>query len=235
MSRSTLLTSAAVIALNAGMALAGPGPALFGKPANYYPDRPTTGILYSQNSPSSYYVDSQNFTSGSFTSYNDAAADDFVVPVGQIWQVTGLDVSGVYFNGSGPATSEVVTFYRNHCTKGHCQPGKGIYNANVVCKAAPLNRFSGESCTLPKRAGKGPGLKLKAGTYWLSFVANCSLQGGCGEWGWYLTTTNHNSPGQYENPGNGFGTGCTSWTNTSACFSSAPSDDYAFDLTGTKR
>ena len=45
--------------------------------------------------------------------YDDVAADDFDVPAGPGWNVTGVEVQGTYFNGSGPATSVNVTVYAN--------------------------------------------------------------------------------------------------------------------------
>ena len=44
-------------------------------------------------------------------SFNSDLADDFVVPIGQAWQVRWIDVDGAYFNGSGPANSFNVFFY----------------------------------------------------------------------------------------------------------------------------
>ena len=60
-------------------------------------------ILYNQNSDDAGSpLNSQNYTSGS-SQFNDQAADDFVIPKGQTWRITEVDVTGVYFNGSGTA------------------------------------------------------------------------------------------------------------------------------------
>ena len=45
--------------------------------------------------------------------YDDAAADDFDVPAGPGWNVTGVEVQGTYFNGPGPASSVNVAVYSN--------------------------------------------------------------------------------------------------------------------------
>src|SRR5207249_2459098 len=71
-------------------------------------------IIYDQlNSPGSQSTNSQSFEAASF---NDNAADDFVVPVGQTWEIAEVDVQGVYFNCSnpcGPANSFNLSFYRD--------------------------------------------------------------------------------------------------------------------------
>src|SRR5437868_4896308 len=227
MNKTSLLAST-ILALTAASASAAWHPSAFVKPGNIHPVTPTTGVLYSQNSNFGYGIDSQNFTSGSFSaSYNSAAADDFVVPAGHVWKISALDVTGVFYNGSGPATSEIVTFYRND----HGRPGRVKRSFTLTCNLAPQ---AGYDCTLPKKAGVPLGFKGGAGgrEYWLSFVVNCSFVGGCGQWGWVQNTVTHNKPGQWENPGNGFGTNCTTWTNTSSCIAGA-ADDYAFDLVGT--
>jgi hypothetical protein len=183
------------------------------------------GVLYSQNSNFGYGIDSQNF-SGSFMVYNSAAADDFAIPAGHRWKVTEVDVAGVYFNGSGPAKSEVVTFYTNK--NNHPDKVRATFTLNCVDSRGNF------ACRLP-----GKGQTLSGGTngtrYWLSVVANCDFTT-CGQWGWVQNTATHNKPGQWENPADGFHTGCTNWTQSSTCFGGSPfADDYAFDLKGKSR
>src|SRR5256885_1665053 len=129
MTRITLLCSASLLALTAGSTLAGPHPGLVAKPANLRPFPVPPGVLYNQNSNFGYAIDSQNF-SGSSSSLTSAAADDFVIPAGQKWKVTEVDVAGVYYNGSGPAKSEVVTFYTNQ--KGRPDTVKATFTLNCV-------------------------------------------------------------------------------------------------------
>ena len=52
---------------------------------------------------SATFTDSPNF--------NSDLADDFVVPIGQAWEMRWIDVDGAYFNGPGPANSFNVFFY----------------------------------------------------------------------------------------------------------------------------
>lgn len=74
-------------------------------------------------------------------------------------------------------------------------------------------------------------MKLKPGHYWLSVVANASA--GDGEWFWENQTlgTTEGDPAVWQNPGNGWNTGCTSWTVESQC-TSTPLGDHMFVLRG---
>lgn len=224
MTRIALLCSASVIVLTAGQVFAeSPLPFMAGA-ANLKMNPASPGILYDQNSNFGYGIDSQNFSSSFASFYDSVGADDFIIPAGHKWKITEVDVAGMYFNGSGPARSEVVTFYSNN--KGHPGKTRATYTVNCTDTAGSF------ACNLP-----GQGQSLSGGTngrrYWVSVVANCDFTT-CGQWGWIQNTTTHNDPGQWENPGDGFHTGCTTWTDTSTC-TGLSSDDYAFDLKGKDR
>jgi hypothetical protein len=179
-------------------------------------DRSLT-VLYDQTSnPSgSTYTNSQNFGTGN--SNSTAAADDFVVPDGQTWIVKEVDVPGLYFNGSGPATSESVTFFKDK-------------NGTVGKTVAELDNLNGAddngsfAITLGNK-----GVKLRSGHYWVSVVANLSFEAG-GEWRWenQATGTTEGDPAMWQNPG---GTTCTTWTAESVCFG-GPIGDQMFTLKG---
>ena len=230
MNKTIFLAATAVLALTAGSAMAASHPGLVVKPTNLRPAHVPAGTLYSQNSNFGSGVDSQNFTSGNYTAYNNAGADDFVVPGGHAWKVTEVDVTGVYYNGSGPASSEVVTFYKSKSGKPGAIAAKGTASYLLNC----TDSAGSFACNVP--GPKGKGLKLSGGTggksYWVSVVANCSFVGGCGQWGWVQNTVDQHNPGVWENPGNAFGTGCVTWTPTNTCIGTG-TDDWAFDLVGT--
>src|ERR1700734_582753 len=117
MMKTVLLATAAVLALCAGgtasPAASHPGAGVSGLKA--YPivgHEPGNVVLWNQNSNyNGEGIVSQNFTSGSFTTYDATGADDFVVPAGATWKIKEVDVTGVYFNGSGPAASEEVVIW----------------------------------------------------------------------------------------------------------------------------
>jgi hypothetical protein len=80
----------------------------------------------------------------------------------------------------------------------------------------------------------GTGVRLKAGHYWVSVVANCDYETGCG-WGWGETSTINNDAALWQNPGNGHGTGCTTWTTLETCLGGAYAGDFMFELQGKSK
>jgi hypothetical protein len=173
--------------------------------------------LYNQNSnDADDAINSQVFESEN-AAYDDMGADDFVVPSGK-WLVEEVDVTGQFFSGSGPASSEDVTFYKDK--KG--LPGKAVRNGTFT----DLNGIADGgsfAIALPKK------VVLKAGTYWVSVQANCNSVS-CGEWGWEVTSTQHGTQAEWQNPGDGFDV-CTSWGTIESC-ASATGPDFMFDLKG---
>ena len=224
MNKTVLMAATAVLALTAGSALAGSHPTLGVKSAHLVPIHAPGKALYNQNSNFGYGIVSQNFSATFSATYDAAGADDFLVPAGAIWNVTGMDVTGVYFNGSGPATSEVITFYKD--SKG--KPGKMLGKPHTVTCTDSAGSFA---CSVKQKIDNSAG--TKKARYWVSIVANLNFSAG-GEWGWVENTVTHNDPGKWQNPGGGFGTVCTTWTDTSTCIPTAGADDFAFELTGKK-
>lgn len=163
-------------------------------------------ILWNQNGNFGGSVNSQNDT---------AAADDFTVPAGQTWLIAEVDVTGAYFNGYGPAASELVTFYADRNGKpGRVQNGPFTLNCN--------DNSGSFQCVLPKR------VKLPSGTWWVSVVANCDSQV-CGQWGWTISTAVQGNEAVWrDSDGNGK---CVAFKPLHRCFGGPPSD-LAFDLIG---
>lgn len=173
------------------------------------------GVLYSQNdNDSGVAVVSQSFESD-FAAFDSQLADDFVVPdTGHPWQITGIMITGQYFNGSGPAASETVTFYED----AGGVPGE-IENTQTIVGADSNGSFT---IPLDKFA-------LPQGHYWVSVVANMDFSSG-GEWGWENRTVQSGSGAVWQNPGGGFGVGCTSWGSLQTCLGFGP--DLMFSLSG---
>ena len=254
--KSAMLAAVAVLALTAGGASAGnqhPAATFFG--AKMVPlAEPCAhigGCQYDQNSGGDGgAIDSQNFTSGSYASYNDAGADDFVVgPSGMV--VSGIDVSGQYFNGTGPATSANVTFYTDVVVGGVHQPGaivgstytnqatneyvNGAGNFQIDLQVCKTNAKGKTRCK-PKPIKLKGNRKLKTVTYWVSVVANCNFTGGCGEWGWDTRNPVTFNPAVWEG-GSGWGGSCGPWTllDDPSCLNwtdpnNGTQDDFMFDL-----
>jgi hypothetical protein len=183
------------------------------------PTPPPSGILYDQyNYAGTSAVSSQNFEP-SLDLYDDEAADDFIVPFGQTWTVTRVDVDGAYFNGSGPADSVNVRIYAN----AGSLPGSLVFNQLSSGYTGSAGDFV---ITL------NPPAVLPAGTYWLSVQANQNFTPN-GQWGWTDRTVTSNNGAAWRNPGGGFGTACTSWGRRGATCGIDPSaPDQVFRLWG---
>ncbi len=154
---------------------------------------------------------SQNFES-TFDAYDSQAADDFTVPAGETWTVFEVDVVGRFTEFSGSfrhANSENVFFYQD----SGGLPGDLIH-------AFPSLKGTGSengSFAIPL---SGKGLALKTGHYWIS--VQIGMDAGYGEWFWDNQTTTEGDPAAWQNPGNGFGTGCTTWEPENECFGTKP-------------
>jgi hypothetical protein len=172
-------------------------------------------VLYNQNNnDSTVGVVSQNFEASN-DAFDAQSADDFIVPVGQIWTVKTILVTGVYFNGSGPAASENVTIYHDNAGV----PG------TVAAAVTKVGLDSAGSFII-----KTGSIALNAGHYWLSVQANMDFSTG-GEWGWESRTKQHKVVAQWQNPNGGFGTGCTTWGPLPTCVPSG-GPDLMFKLKG---
>jgi hypothetical protein len=179
----------------------------------------TTAVLYNQNSDDSTVgVVSQNFEA-SFDTYDSQGADSFTIPAGQTWKIKRVDVTGVYFSGGGPATSENVTIYKN----SHGLPGASVYAATVTGADN-----GGGSFQIPVAK------MLGSGKYWVSAQANMDFNVG-GEWAWETRNTQAGFAAAWRNPGGGFGFGCTVYANMQGCIGAAgEGPDYMFALVGKK-
>jgi hypothetical protein len=231
MNKTLLLAAAAAICLAGGATYAAtPEAAHFSAAAKVAPNfgfhPKKLSVLYNQTSNNSGIgIDSQMFES-EYSVYDDQAADDFTVPKGSTWTVEQVDASGEYFNGSGPAASENVYFYKASKKGG---PKKLLMSFTGLKGKDSSGSFT---ITLPKG-----GMVLKAGHYFVSVQANCSFSGGCGEWGWNTTSagsTTYGSPAYWENPGDGFGV-CPSWGVETTCVPAGQGDDQIFELLGTSK
>lgn len=174
-------------------------------------------VLYDQNdNQGANSVTSQNFEA-SFDVYDTMAADDFTVPAGFKWLVNQVTVTGAY-TSTGGATSAHVTFYKN----------KANLPQNIVADypAAVITTDSAGSfvITVPKTA-------LKPGKYWVGVQANLDFGVG-GQWFWSDRTILAGAETAWQNPGNGFGTGCTVYAPLSTCIPATFDPDRMFAIGG---
>jgi len=172
-------------------------------------------ILYDQNKNDAGVAIVSWFDDSVFSSYDSQGADDFTVPVGSVWRVTKVDVTGVFFNGDGPAEYENVYFYKDK--KG--KPDRLIEQFLFLHGADSNGSFA---IALPEK-----GAKLKAGKYWLSVVGVTNFADDVGEWGWEINGRQHANLAMWQNPGGGFGV-CPAWAPVESCVGVGP--DLMFDL-----
>ncbi|HEY3779299.1 MAG TPA: hypothetical protein VGL35_14705 [Rhizomicrobium sp.] len=222
MNRPVLLLGVSVLALCASGAFAGGPPLapLSAKAVSLLIERGSR-TLYNQNSDDAdIAIASQNLTSGVSTSYDAQGADDFLIPKGQTWRISEIDVTGQYFSGFGPANSENLIFYKDR--RG--MPGRPVRNGT-------FNDLKGSggpdfSIVLP-----GKGVKLQAGRYWVSVIANIDFQSE-GLWGWEVNTKQHGKQAMWQNPSGKDGT-CRTWGTLEDCTGYGP--DFMFSLRGKVR
>jgi len=146
-------------------------------------------------------------------------ADDFVIPAGASWSITGAAFPGHYVPGSTPMTAIHVFIYNDAAG----QPGTAACSYPNTPPATDVNGvitidLTSTPCDLP------------SGTYWISAQTRMDL-GVEGQWLWISVLFGFNGPAKWQNPGGGFGVGCLSWTDLSTCLDGDPS--FAFQLTGT--
>ena len=160
-------------------------------------------------------VVSQNFGTG-MSALDSQGADDFTLP--KRCRVSTVGIDGMVYNGV--ADSFNVTFYKDR----HGLPGRVVSTATsdefgpcpprVVCDTA---------ISLPSP------VTLKRGGGWVSVQVN--LDFGEGEFVWVTGQTQIGEPAVWQNPGDGWGTGCTTWANLQSCWGELkPGPDFEFVL-----
>jgi hypothetical protein len=190
------------------------------------PEFPMGGPVWDQyNNPATeppLGIGSQEFEPA-MAAFDDQAADDFVVTVPPppiFLYVTGVRVMGEYSVGGGPASSFNVYFYTNRA--GHL-PGTGV--------AAFLNR---------PYTGTPPNFEIRwspvsifptSGTYWVSVQAVQDFNPN-GQWFWHNRTVQTNAAAVWQNPGDGYGTGCITWNRKNACMPDQVWPDQVFQVLG---
>jgi len=225
-----LMASVSATALCMGAASAGPSM----RPITFANDAVRQAIvgsktvkLYSQMGiDTGVAVISSNFTDSSFAAYSSAGADDFAVPSGHKWRITEVDVTGAYFNGSAPAVSESVFIYQDKAGK-KALPGRKLAECDNLQGSDSNGSFA---ILLPKACQRS----LAGGsTYWVSVVALSAFTAGGAIWGWETTHRQHGIPAAWENPRDGFGTGCTIWGVMQDCTGDGgEGPDFMFALKG---
>jgi hypothetical protein len=163
-------------------------------------------------------INSQDFEPTLDASDNQAA-DDFVFTYPFNNCITGVRVLGEYSELGGPASSFNVYIYSS-------DPG----NLPGTLIGTFLNRpYTGTppdfTITLLNPFCLGPG------TYWVSVQAQQDFFP-FGQWYWHNRTVQSNAGAAWQNPGNGYGTGCITWSRKNVCMPDQVWPDQVFQVLG---
>ncbi len=211
---AALSTQAFVTATNADAAVKGKHPQKASGPVHQtahfkYPNHSSPSgstVLYDQSGTAEIGFPSQNFES-SYDAFDSAGADDFVVS-----DANGWDVSAFNFQILGTGDPTLANWTINVYPDAGGLPG-----ASTVCSYNAIpgvldGSLSSVSVALPSTCHLDPG------TYWFSEVAELDFAVG-GQVFW-MADSRSPTPGAdlaWENPGDGFGLGCTTWTDNASC------------------
>ncbi len=145
---------------------------------------PSANTLYNQyDNISTIVTNSQNYEAAN-DAFDDFVADDFVVPSGQTWSVSEIDIEGGLYSGSGTPVSFNVFFYANGAGN---LPGAQVAARTSLAYSTVL--FSPTSYLIPLSAP----VSLVPGTYWVSVQANLDAGANDTQWGWQDRITQSNS------------------------------------------
>jgi len=177
-------------------------------------------LLYDQtDNAAGNGVPDQDFEAA-FDAYDAEAADDFVVPAGDVaWDVDEIATVGT--TGTAGGATVDVWFYPD---------AAGWPGAAAVCSYAdivPVDNLGSLTITLPSVC------HLPAGTYWLAIQVNQEF-GIYGQHFWSNRSAQSNNESVWRNPGGGFGIGCTDWGRQTTCgVGGGAGLDLLFQILGT--
>jgi hypothetical protein len=193
------------------------------------PDAPSA-LLYDQtNNPSpSGWTTSSNYGSA-LSRFSSQAGDDFVVPSDIFWHITTVTFVGNYDGPTGSGVdSLLVQFYRDS--------GGGLPGNLIIGPTIPGGSIGGlDSGVFVVTIS--PALILGPGHFWVSAQANKACPGeSCRQWVWDERTVKANSESVWQQPGNGYGSGCITWQpRITVCNqpNGSTNPDLLFKLEGT--
>lgn len=203
------------------MATAHPPTHATGKAKRAVSASPGSVSLFEQNDDANGVAILSSTDDDEWSAYSSYGADDFAVPAGHKWKITEVDITGIYVNGSGPAYSENVLFFKNK----NGLPGRPVAECDGV-----VGKDNGGSFAI--KLPKSCRVALKgSNTYWVSVVANLTWDV-YGIWEWETRNGQNGNPATWENPGGGFGF-CSDWGVMTSCIGNyGEGPDFMFELKG---
>jgi uncharacterized repeat protein (TIGR01451 family) len=182
-----------------------------------------SSVLYDQSGTAAFGFPSQNFES-SYDAFDAAGADDFLVSDAAGWSVGAFNFQITTSQGDPTAARYDINVYPD-------SGGLPAGTASCAYSALPGTldpQFTSLSVSLPAPCN------LAQGTYWVSMVANLDFAvGGQVYWALSTETPAPGSDAAWENPGDGFGFGCTTWTDNATCGAGSGLTTALFQVIGS--
>jgi len=194
-----------------------------------YPNHasPTGGTtLYDQSGTSENGFPAQNFSS-SYDQYDSQGADDFVVNDAAGWNVSGFNFQILPGQSGSDLTTATWDIEVYNDTGG--LPGGTPVCSYPTAPGVPDSVINGlnVSVSLPTPCS------LAQGTYWVSMMVNLDFTVG-GQVFWALDSrTPPGADAAWQNPGGGFGLGCTTWTDNATCLAGSGLVTAEFQVIGS--
>lgn len=149
------------------------------------------------------------------------AADDFVVPMGESWDIDTIAVRGVFSMNGAPVDSVNVFFYND----------SGGLPGTAVCSypaQTPIGGNDNPNFTLQL----GELCELGSGTYWAQVQAVLPLDPPNDRlWFWVQNNASAGAPWAFQDVADLLGTGCTTWAPHGAC-AVGSATDLCFGIDG---
>ncbi|MDO9577993.1 MAG: hypothetical protein Q7J16_08915, partial [Candidatus Cloacimonadales bacterium] len=185
-------------------------------------DAPSSGAdaLYSQLDFVSTEggISSQDFETA-YDGYDAEGADDFVVPAGETWTISEIAILGS-FSVAGPCTLANVRFFADAAG----MPGTLLFEyLNVPANFDVNGNFD---CIIDDTI-------LTGGTYWIGVQGRLDFAV-AGQWFWSRQAApTIDAEFHWQNPGDGFGSGYTTWVPGSTNWPAQNDYNLSFGLYGT--
>lgn len=184
------------------------------------------GVLYDQNASQNGFGAFVNkvLAPPPTVANTSVGADDFVVPAGAGWTVTGFSFNAFGPGGAAPPAKLSI----NVRADNGGQPG-----TTVVCAAPAITASYAGTPSFQVIADLAAPCELAPGTYWVSFsFDDVNLVATWGSWG--QVPAQHGSAARWWNSGGGFNTPCTAaWGTFAQCgMFDASLHDFGFAVRG---
>ncbi len=162
--------------------------------------------LYAPVNPSSGASTAQDFEAA-YDIYDSQGAEDFIVPSGVTWYLDSIVIPGTY---SATATTTCgIQFSIHNDNSG--EPGSTVLFGDTVNSDLDGNGDGDITYVFSTP------LAISSGHYWIVANGRKNFASGGGQWYWVRDVNSTGYPALWKNPGNGFGSGCTSWVPMYSC------------------